>query len=189
MMYSKKITIPVLVVGLLLAAIGLALPMLRALDADVIGGAGWPAYKYLLTSRGSDMPWLLIYSGIAVFLVGLYGLILGKPLARHSSPKLTLLSLGSSVVIAGGAVCFLEFVMVSAFSNKIYQYPIAGPVSALGSFLTFAGVVVLLAFYCKYRKSKMSVKGILLDILLVVLPIAPLFLAALYFSNLVGRLT
>ena len=186
-MYSKKFNVLMVVLGVLIPAIGFVLPLREV--PDIIGGADWPTYKYLLTRRGSDFPLLLVYSGIAVFLVGLYGLILGKPLARHSSPKLTLLSLGSSVVIAGGAVCFLEFMMVSMFSNEIHQYPIAGPVSALGSFLAFVGFIVLIAFYCKYRKEKMSIKGILLDILLVVLPIAPLFFAVLYVSNLVGKLT
>ena len=190
-MYSKKLNVPMVVLGVLIAAIGITLPAMLVLSAPpigIIGGADGPTYWFLLGNGCYHIPAFLITIGFAVFVVGLYGLFLGKALTRYSSPMFTLLSFGISIVIAGGTVFFLEFMTVTAFSNEIYQQPIAFSVSAIGSFLAFVGFVVLTAFYCKYRKEKMSIKGILLDILLVVLTILPLFFTACYFGEFVGYL-
>lgn len=190
-MYTKKCTALILSMGILISAIGIVLPAMLVLSAPsigIIGGADGPSYWFLLGNGCYHIPAFLISIGFTVFIIGLYGLFLEKALTRYSSPVFTLLSFGISIMIAGGTVCLLTFMMVVAFSNEIHQYPIAGPASALGCFLAFVGIVVLLAFYCKYRKEKMSIKGILLDILLVVLTFLPLFFVVCYLGEFAGYL-
>ena len=64
----------VVVLGVLIVAIGIAMPAMLALSAPsigIIGGADGPSYWFLLGSGCYHIPAFLITIGFAVFIMGL----------------------------------------------------------------------------------------------------------------------
>lgn len=125
----------------------------------------------------------LISLGATAFISGLYCLAFNKPLKKHGTPKLTLLSCAISATGAMGLVSFLIWYTMVAF-HESSKHPISYPWSISLGFFCFLFFVLLGIVYCKMRSSHPSAIGTVLDILLSIATLPTFFFTFVSFSNL-----
>lgn len=184
-MKLKTFRIIVLILGLIMAAVGFALPVI-AFDSSgaaggIIGGAGGPTYEMLMFNLWDGLPFVLVLLGIPLALTGLVCLAFPKAVDKHCHIPTFLSAIGLSAVGGVGVVCFLEWFTIAALSSP-KRYPVAYPLSiAVGSsaFLIFCA---LLAVYYLQRRKAPSVLGVILDVFTSIMYLPGCFWAVAYLA-------
>lgn len=170
--------------GMLLVVVGVLMPLILFLtvvnradaSAGIIGGADGPTAIYLTSQllQRSLFP-LLVCTGAALIIGSLFCLVFRKTVKEYCSKKTSLFSLILSAVIAFGAYCFIVWLSIVVF-DAMKVFPIARPVSVLFGILSIIAAILLSILYIKERKKQPSVKGVVIDILSVLLCLVPFFM-------------
>lgn len=169
-----------LLMGAALLAAGIILPFLWAKGGNIIGGAGTPTMQYIIHTKLHGLPVAMALLGIALLLTGLVGLLLRKTVCAACTWKTSVAALGLSGIAAVGVSCAMLFVVLTAFGNPA-RYPIRLPAAFLTGILSLAVFMVLSYFYIRWRKRRLSWKGILLDVLTALVYFPAFFFAFNFF--------
>lgn len=94
---------------------------------------------------------------------------------KYLSWKTSLCAFAISVCGAIGLYCLLFYYACVAF-HESSKSPIAFPLSFVLGTISFALFVILCTVYCRLRNKRRSVVGIILDVLMSILCLLPLFL-------------
>lgn len=188
----KKFSILSAVFGLLISVLSviiacLVLKFTQTETIGIIGGVGFPTFRFMLYRLYGGLFVFLIWFGISAFIIGLYSLILNKVISRCSTPKLYLAAVGISVVGAMGLVCFAEWYSIVAF-HEMSKSTIAYPLSIILGLILFAVFIILIVLYIKQRAKQISVKGIIIDVGLCIVSFMPLFFTFGYLSNVISSI-
>ena len=161
-MQLKRISLIVLICGLVLLAVGFGLPVVSINTAatGIIGGADRPTYQFLLLDLFGGLPPVLILFGISMVISSGFCLLFSKTVLKHCSLYTSAISLGLPFVAGAGLNCALIWLVATPTKN-----PIALPVSVVGSLACFAVFLVLYVLYSKKRKEKFTAAGIGIDVL------------------------
>lgn len=161
--------------GIFLIAVGILIPVISVLiigsaggSVGIIGGADGPSAIYLSSQLLSGFPFVLILFGTAIVLSSLFCLIFRKTVKEHCSIKTSILSLALSAVGALGMFCFIEWLIIVGW-NSMKFYPIVYYASIIIGIISLITAILLLVLYITERKKQPSVKGIIIDVLLMLL--------------------
>lgn len=169
--------------GMLLVVVGVLMPLILFLtvvnradaSAGIIGGADGPTAIFLTPQLfSSSLFAVLIWIGSALIISALFCLVFRKTVKEHCGKKTSLLSLILSADIAFGAYCFMIWLAIVIF-NSVKVFPIARALSIIFGVLSFVAAVLLLILYIRERKKRPSAKGVVIDILLLILCLVPIF--------------
>lgn len=186
-MKLKRSSICALILGVVILAFALAMPVLYLESyatngaVNIIGGVGTPTYKTLLFSLLEGLPFALVLLGVSLIVSATFCLIFSKTVNAHCSITTSIISLGLSAIGAAGLVCVLVWFITVAFGEAA-RHPILHPVSIILGIICLLAFIVLILVYFKARKTKPSAKGIVIDALTSIIYLSPFFfvLASLY---------
>lgn len=184
-MKLKRISLLALFVGVMIAAIGFAAPLI-ALQNDsasggatgIVGGADAPTYRFIAAHTMDSWPFYAMLLGITLVITALFCLIFSKTVKQNCGIMTTAISFGLSAVGAMGLLCFLVWFGIAAF-HEVSRHPISYPVSislGLVCLLLFFG---LIALYMNRRRKSWSIKGLCIDVLTSILYL-PTFFCVFY---------
>ena len=161
-MQLKRVSLIVLICGLVLLAVGLGLPLVSISTAStgIIGGADAATYQYLFFNLFRGLPMVIVLFGFAMLISSGFCLLFSKTVLKHCSSYTSAVSLALPCVGGAGLNCALIWLVATPTKN-----PIALPVSVAGSLACFAIFVVLYVLYSKKRKENLTAAGIAIDFL------------------------
>ena len=107
----------------------------------------------------------LIFLGCVTAFWGLLGFILRKKLVQWCNWKTILIAVGLAVVVSMGIWSGLSL-LSCYFLTSPSRYPIRFPASGALGTLCLGGFVGLFCLYCKVRKQKPSVPGVILEVVM-----------------------
>lgn len=116
---------------------------------------------------------LLAFGGVTVFCA-LLGWIFHKKTIKWCSIKTTTVAMGISAMGSLGIHCVISFLSCYFLSSPA-KHPIRHPASVCVGMIAFCVFLLLAYLYIKLRKENQSVSGILLDVGLGLVYLAPFF--------------
>ena len=172
-MNLKKFSLIALSSGIFATVLGLIIPFIAIINRTnrngaigIIGGADIPTYRLLLWFVSSSWTLCLVYFGIALILTALFCLIFKKSVNENCTIKTSAISFCLSAVSAAavtfGFMC-LQIITYGMITDYSARFAIGVIISVI--FLALSALLVYL--YIKQRKGMMTVRGILIDILTV----------------------
>jgi len=181
-----------LILGLIFVLLSVMIPILltyrytqQSGSIGIIGGAGYPTISWIISELGFGGYILLLFViGIVLFLSGAFCLLFKKTVINNCSLKTTILSLTVSLFSAIGLICFITWYSIVVF-HEMSKSPIAYPTSITGGLISLIAFIITIVFYFKARKSNFKVKGIVIDVLTIVIYLPIFFLFFLEVQKLV----
>ena len=174
--------------GVCMTVLGFLIPVVIVLctagDVDIVGGAGFPTFRYLYRKAVDGLPQLLIRWGIPLTIVGAVSVKCGATLNAVCSAKTSLLSLGLSATGAVGLYCFMNWFAMAAFHER-HLHPIAYPFYVSVGLISLCAFLCILVLYGVCRAKNRSIKGLFLDIATAVLFLTPFLATVQYAEQLV----
>lgn len=143
-------------------------------NLGIIGGVDGPTaalrVQWALNNFIRDNPVFacFLYIALPLILSGAFYLIFTKIVKQNCTLKTSAVALGISAAGGLGLYCFFSLAIIDAF-NSVGESPILFPVARIFgvlSLITFIGLIVL---YVLLRKKKMSIKGMVLDVIISVI--------------------
>lgn len=107
----------------------------------------------------------LILCGCVTVFWGLLGWIFRKKLVQWCNWKTLLIALGLAVMVGIGIWSGLSLLSCYFLTNP-GRHPIRYPASGALGFLCLGGFIGLFCLYCKVRKQKPSVPGVILEVVM-----------------------
>lgn len=126
-----------------------------------------------------------IIIGFTIVVCAAFCLIFSKTVINNCTLKTTAVSLGISFASASGLYCFFTWYTIAVF-GEMWRHPIRFPASRIIGLLSFAAFVFLIVLYCRLRKQKFSVKGILIDVATCLIAFLPFSIIITIVSNFVS---
>ena len=177
----------VLGLGLFLVLVSILILAVEFVNVSQNGGIGIiGAADLSVTFRviSSDyLPSIII--GLTIVLCAAFCLIFSKTVMNNCTLKTTAVSLGISFAGASGLYCFITWYSIVAF-HEMSRHPIRFPASRIVGLLSFAAFVFLIVLYCRLRKQKFSVKGLLIDVATCLIAFLPFQIIITIVSNFVS---
>ena len=177
----------VLGLGLFLVLVSILILTVEFVNVSQNGGIGIiGAADLSVTFRviSSDyLPSIII--GLTIVLCAAFCLIFSKTVMNNCTLKTTAVSLGISFAGASGLYCFITWYSIVAF-HEMSRHPIRFPASRIVGLLSFAAFVFLIVLYCRLRKQKFSVKGLLIDVATCLIAFLPFQIIITIVSNFVS---
>ncbi len=152
--------------GFVALALGLLAPYGQLQTVDVIGGAGYSAYQFLLFNSDSGIWSILAHLGGAVMISSAFALIFRKTVVNHCMLPTSLLALALSA--GWSAACVSLLLAISTLPREYMRYPNAHPAVLRATGLCLIGCLVLLCVYFVKWVKKGSFKALFIDSLLTV---------------------
>lgn len=191
-MKLKRISLIVLVIGLVIAISGYVTPMVywsyytaHHGSIGLIGAAdNPPSYWFALYAMFGGLPLVLFVLGITLFVSSGFCLLFSKTVKRHCNIKTSAISLALSGIGVLGFICAFKWCTIVTFHER-EKYPIQYPVSILLGILCACAFVVLLVLYFKVRRMNWSIKGFAMDVLTGIVHLPAFFFMFAYLSEIV----
>ena len=152
-----------LVVGCVAPILAMESAMTDPGAVSVIGGAGAPTYEFMIFTVLDGWPFCLMLLGGCLLITGAFGLIFRKTAQVHMSVPTSLISIVLAAVGGVGAGCAFMLYVIGAF-GEVSRHPVGYPGCLVVGALALIAAVVLVGAYFKLRKARMSVKGIVIDV-------------------------
>lgn len=114
------------------------------------------------------LPELLTIAGIDFFVCGIIGLIFNTYLSKICTLKTTVTALAISYVIGLGFWCCMSWISCF-FLTTPDKHPVRYPASVILGGVCFIVFCILVCFYVKFRKINRTIKGIVVDLLLIII--------------------
>ena len=131
----------------------------------IIGGADVSLLSMIVfTADSLDR----IILGVTLLLIGVLGLIFRKTIFANCTFKSGVLTLSASFFSALALSSIGFWYCLAAFGEKPYS-PIGYPASIVATFLSLFAVIISIVLYVKERKNNPRVKGIIIDVLTLIL--------------------
>ncbi len=186
-MKLNRIALISLIAGVLLAVIGVTIPLFimngMGADSAIIGGADMPTYCFIFSNYTAGLPVYLVLFGISVAIASLFYLVLPQTVKTISGKKMCVI-LGLSISVAMVLVCVIKWFSIILF-NEMDQYPFAYPLSKVVGLLSLVAFVALLIRYIILRKKSWSTVGFIIDVVQSLLSFPAFFFLFSYLSSLI----
>ena len=186
-MKSRRFPLLVFLVGLLLAVIGLVLPIIQirtgGAATSIIGGADAPTYWFLLTNSIGGLPFCLALLGAAMLLTSLPPLIFSKTFQCACSLKTSAISISLSAVGGLGLTCAFYCLIIGSLSSSS-KHPVGYPLSLCLGLLSFFSFILLISAYFGARGKKPSILGIVYDVITSIIYLPAFFFIFTFISDL-----
>lgn len=181
-MKLKQTALAVLGFGIILALLGLLIPvilthfiMASGGSVGIIGGADLPSMTFLTWQLLNGWPVALISIGITLIISAVFCLVFSKTVKVHCGLTTSIISLSLSAVGGLGVFCVFWWYAIVVF-HEMSKHPIEYPVSVILGLLCFFAFVALIVMYCILRIKKWSFKGVIIDILTSIVWLPTFFL-------------
>lgn len=186
-MKTRRFPLLVLLVGLLLTAIGLVLPIIiirtGGAATGIIGGADAPTYWFALKYFIGGLPFCIVLLGWAMTLTSLPAVIFHKTFQKACSLKTSGITLGLSAIGGLGLTCTLYCFAIAAF-NDHSKHPIGYPVSLAAGTVSFCAFLLLICFYFMTRGKKPSILGFVYDVICSIVYLPAFFFLSTFIAEL-----
>lgn len=148
----KKVSAIALAIGLIFLAVGVVLPFVFEVGT-------YPTD----TLHQFEIAFKLFGGTTAVW--GFIGLIFSKQMYSHCQLKTSCVAMGISATVSLGLYCVMSFLSCYFLTNPA-RHPVRHPTSFILGTICFFIFLFLIILYIKIRKSNMSVKGCVTDVVL-----------------------
>ena len=169
----------IIVTSLLFFAVGIAGLMNEGGAVGIIGGADGPAAEYLTRNLEYTVGQLFRF-GALVVITGIIAIAFNRFFSKHCRVETSVTSIVISAVVGLGFSCFMWFA-TCYFLNHPKNHPIRHPASFILGVICFIVFLCLIALYIFLRFRKPSVKGILIDVAVSMVYVAPFWV---FFVNM-----
>ncbi len=130
---------------------------------DIIGGAGAPTYRFVISRFLSGWWFCLMLFGTALIVTGVFCLIFAKTVKTHGTIQTSAIALSLSAGGALGLLYVLVWYEIVVF-GEMSRHPIEYPFSIVLGLIYLLAFAALIIWYVKRRKGRWSVKGVAMDI-------------------------
>lgn len=168
----------VILLGLAIIAASISIVAIVALrfaeqdtSVGIIGGASGPTAEYL-TRRLEYTVGQLFRFGILITLTGILATVFNRFFSKHCTVESSVTSIVISAVVGLGLSCVMWFA-TCYFLDHPKNHPIRHPASFIFGVICFVIFLCLIGLYIFLRFRKPSVKGILIDVAVSLVYVAP----------------
>lgn len=154
-----------LIAGIVLLLSGLTAPYMNQFYMDDAPKDVTTAYIWYYV-----FCYMFMLYGMMLIILSFFGILSDESFRKSCRPKTTLLALCLGASLAVECYCFVK----SAITLP-YVQPVEAHVFVLGIYVAFTVIIVLAVLYVTSRKADFAIKGLLIDVLIMLISFLPVY--------------